>query len=480
LREGSRNCFANFFCFMRQLLFLLSLLLLANSCRKDIYPERFAGKIDFSAITSNKTDEVRLCIADAIARTLSNKSVRKRIKELSVSVSAHKHREILLWDLLNQPEFETALNKVLTSGTSRCYKDVASFKNDVAQDASLVIKLPDIIALNEWNADKMEPFLYVRTNDLVHAKKETEEVKGMMGFHSTGLTDMYVGEMTDYLPLALKPSEDHWLLNADGILFNGVPLRQLHYFDARMFSSLDLGGKSLILRGQTYYWVNINDFLKQIAQQEKSLVTDYYESPCTTGDCAMACIPMNRRQIVCDSIGIHSNKNDRESLKNLFVETYRPMGYLALYDNVIPGIFYRVTDSLQRTTQQTRKILGSFRLRDLFDLQSVRTFLSQEECSVNGQTVVLYQTRTVFTVQAARSVKTEPFQLLKNFNESDKMSFSLVRLYFDMETREFPTLFGNTVRLTHFESDFTGNTYPYCPTSNRRLGNEAVAVKIRF
>lgn len=445
------------------------------SCNKDTFPEKEVPNLDFSAITFQPTDQKRLCLADLIAKSFVNDVLRSRIKVLSASDVADKHKEIWLWEFLNDPIFKNALEVALKSGKSRCYTTFEEFKNDLLADPALVLKIPDIIDLNEWDAAQQEPFLYVRTNYYIR-KNPLADTAAMIGFHSSGLTDYYFNGLPTYLPIILKSSEDHLLVNQEGTLCNGVKFSTLHDVSASRFTNLDLGQRTVQYKGRTYFFVPFNEVIHQINLSDGSFVSSFLTHPCSE-PCVFACTPESDRRLAFDHILI-DNQNPK-ALEYTYKSSFRPGGHWILYDNIVPAIYYREIRSPNQIWPQYKRILGSFRINDFFAMQRT-TVLLPETYQVNSKDVTLYRLAGTCTVNDLKKIASEPILLTDSIPENGRLQVSMVRLYFDQVSQSFPIYSGDQISTNKYYSDGVFIYHSYCIPVDNNLGFNSVALQLRY
>lgn len=183
---------------MKRTSFYLACLLFASfliACKDDDHPSLPPMYLDYEALTTNPVDAKRLCLGELVSKLLLDADFREFVKSASVNDSQVWNNEIVLLAYWDTALYDgRTLAELLQAATAKydipCLNAGDDLKSLFMNDPALVLKLPDLFKAQDWDAEKVVPFLYVRTNRLVRNQADTDSAS-MVGFHGAGLIDRY-------------------------------------------------------------------------------------------------------------------------------------------------------------------------------------------------------------------------------------------------------------------------------------------------
>lgn len=126
------------------------------------------------------------------------------------------------------------------------------------------------------------------------------------------------------------------------------------------------------------------------------------------------------------------------------------------------------------------RLLGSFRLHDLFEVGNIITTLTEEEYRINGEKVALFRPNTSYEVKGLKAIPSEPIRLIDGIAEKELLRLSMIRLSIDQLAQEFTIYSGEKIYITRLIRDNVLTYNLFCFPSNHTLGYNSVAVKVKY
>jgi hypothetical protein len=456
-------------------LFSLIFTCLLCCCKDDDNPSLAPTSLDYQALTSNPIDAKRLCIAELLSKLLLEKDFREFIKKESTNENQVWHNEVLLlmlWDkvLYNDQTFSELIQDAIAKHEIPCMNEDDDIQGYFLDDPALVLKLPDLYHVGDWDTEKDVPFLYVHTNQLVRNHIDTDSAS-IVGIHGSELIDRYTTGLPNYFPLVLKPSEDYVLVDNQLTMHNNVPFNSFHMFDTNTMPSLSSIGTALSINGKQYFLVDINDLVNELNQISNKVKNPYSLTGCIA-DCQYECIPKTDRKLLLDKVIIHSQNVN--ALDYEFNSFYRRNSHTILSENICPLVLtLQVNNNGNRPWQ--KNLIGSFRLVDLFDVKTTNSF-ARKKYSVDCKTYELAKPNTTIEVNGKKSISLSNIEFANEIVPGELLRFVSSRVYIDMILQPFQLEDGSIIQATNLYQDNASNYDLYCYDAGDTLGFNSIGL----
>lgn len=460
-----------------RMFFLLALCtLLIWTCRKEeAYPTIDIPAYDIVSVVQNEIDSNRICIAQLLSKLIGDEDFRTYFREQSINENENWNNEFLLITHLDELAYDgltviELIERVIVSHSDLCIGSVAEFEQKLLDDPLLVLKLPDVIPAENWDAIRTIPFLYTQTIQLANSP-ELGPYQAILGIHPSGAVDTYLNGASTYFPMVLKHSEDYIAINEALTLFNGTPLRLYHttipnaVYGAPFFDALPQIGET------EWRIIHLNEMIQHINEAREEEYEIYELDNCEE-DCIYECVPEAERKLIATTLGIHSQNEN--ALEYEFSSVYRPSSFLILFDNILPLAITKHW-KLDHFSPWNRLLLGSYRMTDLFDVALAHE-VAYTSYSIDGKVFELPSLSLSFELRGKHTIALDNLLLAEEIQEGDFFRYSFYRIKMDLPSPMQLAIDNEVLSAFDIENDGVLNSGLYCIPEEKRMGANSIAL----
>ena len=435
------------------LLALLGVVLVFQNCKKEeTLPIYEVADVALPELASNDIDRNRLCLAEVFARMLDQEDFRQYLREQSINPDEDWNEEFLLIQHLDDLvttdlTFLEVVEQAIAQQVNGCFTSVSAFRDALLSDPLLVLKLPDVIPAEEWDASSTVPFLYAKTLAAYRYPADPEARVGWFGLHPSGAVDSYQFGEPRYFPLVLKHSEDYVAVDENLQLQNGTKLSDLYsdiptsVYGGAFFEQLEQ------IPNSNFYLIRLTDLINQILTARSIVFEPNASAPCGEA-CSNDCIPQEDRRLLATDLTIHIQ--NETALEYLFSEYYRAGGQALFSENLLPLILTRQLSD-DNSYDWNRHLLGSYRLVDLF-LASNSHSVNYVNFSVDGNNTALPEFSSSASVSGTQQVSLPNLLLAQDFVAGDILRYASYRIKLEVISTPFLAEDGEDVTVYDFSS----------------------------
>jgi hypothetical protein len=454
------------------------------ACKEPIieYPPLSAPLLIPSALTEREIDKNRLCLGEIVSKLCENGTFLEHVKD---KTSTQENLFNLEYNLLANlstiitpgSDLKSLISQVINQQGSSCFSSIEELTQVLSEDPLLVLKIPDIINIQDWNTSLEIPFVYVETTSTVRNPSMLEQY-GFLGIHYSGAIDFYNNGHTRFFPLVLKNSEDMVAMDRYLNCHNGVQFDQLHSSFNRLSNPEDILGGGINIQDSELTLIKINSLLEN-SNRLSELYLEPREDTVCVSQCFYSCVSPSERHVLGSEMVLHNINSN--VMSHEFKSAFRPGERIIFRDNIIPLLFLK---HIRQTGAESQKsvLLGSFRLNQLFSvLRSHETTVNSY--SISNDVVVIAETQFSVDVlgktalQAAHNLN---LVLVDGIVESDQLTLSTIRLSLDRPTQNTPIIEGFSLLIHEAWRDNVLNYDLFCLDRDGMLGFNSIALKYDF
>jgi hypothetical protein len=300
---------------MKHTIFLLLCLVccLHISCKKDLLEGGKSIEEHANLLGAVDADffKLRAALAKTVARAFCDEAFRTYFKREFCMLTENHYKELLLSqhldDVVNSEG--TTLKQLLEDNMDKEVKGLFGdelLSRVLEQDPCVVIKLPDLFRVFEWNTEALIPMVVPVT-----PKPEItfEKPLRFMPYFFNGNHD-FIYDAMDYFHCTLKYSEDYFMLdpntmaNEKGISIYEILPQAKDAPDGMLDDMLAIGEESKVYPGK--FFINRMQLFK-LWQEKYSFkgVFLYQSTACPNQDCVRECIDPVESRMVLDTFQVN-------------------------------------------------------------------------------------------------------------------------------------------------------------------------------
>ncbi|TXF81187.1 hypothetical protein FUA23_22045 [Neolewinella aurantiaca] len=455
-----------------------------STCKKPdpIYPILENPVLVPSELTNREVDVNRICIGTLVRDLLKLPSFLEHLKvNTSTSSNIFNQEYCLLTNLGSRITPELTLKELiditLEQNASPCFSTLEDFESALLEDPLLVIKIPDIINIQEWNTSRDVPFVYVKTTTTVSSPKDPSQF-GYLGLHHSGAIDLYNNGVPTYFPLVLKSSEDFIAMDRFLNCHNGIQFDQLHSSFNRLSNREEILSRGIEVEGSELTIIKVNDLL-QNSNQLLNLYGSETDLTTCSSQCSYSCLIYEERKLLGEEIFIHNNNSN--VLDYEYKSAFRPGDLTIFYDNIVPIL--SVQKNRDGGNELSKNILlGSFRINQFF-LSNRTADTESITYDIGGQVMPI--TKVHFLLEATEKISLNTVQnnnliLLDDIMENDKLTLSTMRVSLDYPIQTINLINGLPLSIHNAWRDNVLNYDLFCLDEEGMLGFNSISIKYSF